>query len=826
MYNHIYIGFHLLTLIAVFLMAIMAARFKPSRSQMGCVLFFGILFAQLGGYGFELTAKSVDVYKVAVQIEIFSLCALAIIFMRLVSDYCNRKIPTWIYIAQSIISTVTIVLAFTMDHHELYIKKITGVWSGNTWNGLQETGPWLYAQYIDFFILLIYCVFTALRHWKEESDAARKRIALLLISIFLTALMVSVGGVASRFGVGIYAFFALPAAICVFSSFKRFNTFNSVQTTIDNIVNYSSEGLIVLSREGDVLFANKKAEEMAPFICNAPSGKELLEQVTIKELLENHMGYINQDTDTYEVRVDEIVEYGVLQAYQIRIIDMTEMYSYMDKLSLMTEKANAANEAKSSFLANMSHEIRTPLNAIIGMDEMIIREAKNERVIKYARDIQSAGNTLLAIINDILDLSKIESGKLEIVPVKYDFGSVLNDVVNMTNRKAKVKGLYLNLEVDPELPYMLVGDEIRVRQVMLNIINNSIKYTQHGGIVVSVSFKRGDDPERLELIIAVKDTGIGIKEEDMGKLFKTFQRLDMLKNRNIEGTGLGLTITKQLATMMDGSVEAESEYGVGSTFTLHLMQGIEDETPIGDFTERLNISQSKMGVYTPKLIAPEAKILVVDDNDVNLQVITGLLMYTEIKIDVASSGREGIENIKKKKYDIIFLDQMMPEMDGIETLEVIKNEHLADGVPVIVLTADAVVGAKERYLSHGFNDYLSKPVEGDKLEQMIRDYLPADRVLSEEQAEEYRRKRETEKTEQEEPAEAPEESIVVIDSSPETLKKHKDRLKKHYAGTYVKDVEKAKLYLQKHSADYVLMPSAIAFPENAGETEAGPETKE
>jgi CheY-like chemotaxis protein len=366
---------------------------------------------------------------------------------------------------------------------------------------------------------------------------------------------------------------------------------------------------------------------------------------------------------------------------------------------------------------------------------------------------------------------------------------------------------------------MLIGDEIRVRQVMLNIINNSIKYTQHGGIVVTVSFRRAEDPSQLELIIAVKDTGIGIKKEDMGKLFKTFQRLDMVKNRNIEGTGLGLTITKQLATMMNGSIEAESEYGVGSTFTLHLMQGVGDETPIGDFSERLSISQSKMGVYTPKLIAPEAKILVVDDNDVNLQVITGLLMYTEIQIDVASSGKEGIEDIRKKRYDLIFLDQMMPEMDGKETLSIIKNEHLADGVPVIVLTADAVVGARERYLSHGFSDYLSKPVEGDKLEQMIRDYLPAERILSEEQAEEYRRAREEERAEAEEPSEEPEESIVVIDASPEKLKMHKDKLKKHYSGTYVKDAEKAKLYLQKHGADYVLMPASLAFAESGQSAE-------
>ncbi|MBQ9437955.1 MAG: response regulator [Lachnospiraceae bacterium] len=402
-----------------------------------------------------------------------------------------------------------------------------------------------------------------------------------------------------------------------------------------------------------------------------------------------YAGYRNEER--YARRMEEMKTEERRQEYETKM------------LKLEKDAADQANMAKSNFLANMSHEIRTPMNAIIGMDEMILRESKDARISKFAADIQSAGKTLLSIINDILDLSKIESGKMELVEVEYDFASVLNDIVNMTMPKAREKGLSYELAADPDIPSVLRGDEIRVRQIILNITNNAIKYTAEGGVSIHVSYDSGLGMLQAE----VADTGMGIKPEDMDKLFSSFQRLDETKNRNIEGTGLGLNITKRLAEMMGGSISVESVYGKGSVFTAQVLQEVVDAAPIGSYTERLAKSQLQNEAFKPMLIAPEAKVLIVDDNEMNLEVISALMSDTRMKIATALSGRDCIEMLKKESFDIILLDQMMPGMSGSQTLEAIRSGHLADATPVIALTADAIVGAKENYIREGFTDYLS-----------------------------------------------------------------------------------------------------------------------
>ena len=391
-------------------------------------------------------------------------------------------------------------------------------------------------------------------------------------------------------------------------------------------------------------------------------------------------------------------------------------------LKIEKDSADQANRAKSVFLANMSHEIRTPMNAIIGMDEMILRESDDENIKRYAKDIQSAGKTLLSIINDILDLSKIESGRMELVQVRYEFSSILNDIVNMTMNKAKDKGLKYNLEVDPNIPSIMFGDEIRIRQIILNLVNNAIKYTAEGSVSMSVSF----DKVYRKLVVKVTDTGRGIKKDDLDRLFNSFQRVDQTANRNIEGTGLGLNITKQLAEMMGGDVTVESEYGKGSTFTAELVQQIVDVTPIGDYTERLKESMDSKTEFEPTLLAPNAKILVVDDNEMNLMVISELLKVTKIKVTKALSGEECIDILREDSFDVILLDQMMPGMSGTDTLKVIKDENLADATPIIALTADAIVGAKEIYLKEGFTDYLSKPIMYEELESTLLRYIDSE----------------------------------------------------------------------------------------------------
>lgn len=386
-----------------------------------------------------------------------------------------------------------------------------------------------------------------------------------------------------------------------------------------------------------------------------------------------------------------------------------------------------ANKAKDDFLANMSHEIRTPLNGILGMDEMILRDTKDSTILKYAWDIRSAGNTLLSLINDILDLSKIESGSFQIIPVDYDVASVLNDVINMTRAKALEKGLDYRFIVEPDIPCVLNGDEIRVRQVMLNLINNAIKYTKEGGVSVKTGCKKPVEG-RTELVICVRDSGVGIRDEDKEKLFSSFQRFDEQKNRNIEGTGLGLHITYRLVEMMGGSIEFDSVYGEGSIFTVHIPQTVVKDEPIGDFGKAVSRFLDEVEPDETTICAPDARVLVVDDNEMNLEIMEGLLRDTKMAVDLAESGEEAIELAAKNAYDIILLDQMMPGMNGIETLNQMKKQGILGSTPVVALTADAIVGAREGYIAKGFTDYLSKPVKYEKLELMLKKYISRDKL--------------------------------------------------------------------------------------------------
>ena len=460
------------------------------------------------------------------------------------------------------------------------------------------------------------------------------------------------------------------------------------------------------------------------------------------------------------------------------------------------KRADIANHAKSNFLANMSHEIRTPMNAIIGLDEMILRENADPKVNKFALDIKSAGNTLLSIINDILDLSKIESGKMELVPVEYDFASVMNDIVNMTMKKAEEKGLIYRLEVDPEIPSSLYGDEIRVRQIILNLTNNAIKYTAEGSVTVALSYKN----EEGRLFCSVRDTGMGIKEEDLDKLFSSFQRLDETKNRNIEGTGLGLNITKQLAELMGGTIRVESVYRKGSTFTADIIQKIVDPTPIGDFSEHLAKAQAVNEEFRPGLVAPEARVLIVDDNEMNLEVITELLGETRIRITALMSGQECIEEMEKNRFDLVFLDQMMPKMSGTETLQILKERNLCDETPVIVLTADAIVGARDSYVRSGFTDYLSKPVMYPALEEILRKYLKPELILTKEQIEAEEQEEEKRRIEQE----ANRPVVLVIADSAEKLKHAKTLIPADYKGIFVRNEAQAEKYLERHTVEFVI----------------------
>ena len=430
----------------------------------------------------------------------------------------------------------------------------------------------------------------------------------------------------------------------------------------------------------------------------------------------------------------------LIYIFCIIMIDLfiDRLFNWQDSVNSQLEQAIAeafaAGKAKSQFFAQMSHEIRTPINAVIGMNEMILRECKDPTIIKYASNAHAASQALLSLINDILDLSKLESEKMELIEETYQLDELIRNLINMIKFRAEKKKLEFRVHVNANIPNELCGDSTRIRQIVVNFLTNAVKYTKVGGIVFSVDMELGQVEEtgverevgEVLLKFSVKDSGIGIREEDKSKLFKDFERFDGKINKNVEGTGLGLAITAKLVKLMRGKIEVESVYGEGSTFTVLIPQKVMNVKGVGRFEEKVKVGKKEEEGYRVSFIAPAAKILVVDDNEMNLLVATSLLKETRIQVETALSGKLALKKLSEKHYDLIFLDQMMPGLDGIETLKLAKEMegNKSKGSAMIALTANAISGAREMFLKEGFTDYLSKPIDAIELEKMLMKYLP------------------------------------------------------------------------------------------------------
>ncbi len=427
--------------------------------------------------------------------------------------------------------------------------------------------------------------------------------------------------------------------------------------------------------------------------------------------------------DVYYVFISDITETRIAQEQKER----------NEQLEHLLEEAEQANMAKTAFLSNMSHEIRTPITAILGMNELILRECKDEHILEYSRNIKMAGTSLLRIISDILDFSRIETGRMELVIDEYSVRTLFLDLYNLVQFRAESKGLSLKFEIDNRIPSVLFGDEIRIKQIISNLLTNAIKYTERGYVKLIVYLKEVRDGDAY-IEITVLDTGIGIKREEMNRLFEAFDRLDAKRTRTIEGAGLGLAITRHLLSLMDSELSVESEYEIGSNFSFVLKQKIVDETNIGDIDYSLLARQTREVHSNQKfVVAKGVRILLVDDTPMNLQVIKGLLKRTGMEIDTATSGEQCLMKIGATKYDLVFLDYRMPHMNGVETLDEIRKRYpeFYEKVPIISLTASAIAGDREKLLNAGFTDYLSKPVNIEEMEKTLVKFLPKDAVTYE-----------------------------------------------------------------------------------------------
>ena len=419
---------------------------------------------------------------------------------------------------------------------------------------------------------------------------------------------------------------------------------------------------------------------------------------------------------------------AIIVALKIAQNVIKEINSMNEFMQRQLDAVDSASKAKSQFLANMSHEVRTPINAILGMNEMIIRESSDEQIVEYATNVKQAGKALLAQVNSILDYSKLEEGKMEIIQVEYDLATMINGFVTSVTTRAKSKGLRMEVNVDTNLPTTLLGDDVRLGQVINNLLTNAVKYTEVGVITLNI-WEESREDGAIDIGVSVQDTGIGIKPEDMEKLSASFTRIEEERNRNIEGTGLGIPIVIEILRLMGSDLKVESVYGQGSTFSFVIRQGIINDEPLGDYRKRVKRSYRRRNKYTyPSM--PKANIIVVDDYEMNLVVAKNLMKVYDFIPDLAESGPEALTRIEEKHYDIIFMDHMMPDMDGVEALEILKKRQMIDeSTAVIALTANAIAGAKDFYISKGFNDYLTKPIDAEALEQVLNKYVPAEKIV-------------------------------------------------------------------------------------------------
>ena len=711
----------------IFVALILLLNGDGAREQKLLIFIMCGSLVQNVGYLLELTAPTVEAAVAAVTMENVGSAFVPLCYCWFIYTYCYATPPKKLLRVLGIINFLILPTVF-FNWNGLFYREFEWLSTADGFRYVSISYGPLYMLFMVTRIIIPYalCIFTLVRAIRLRSDreVSRQYQTILVIStlpvIVLVAYVFKLANVFDLTPVTL----AIAMSMVVIVVWSRRN-YDFRHLAAEKVLESLGDGVIALDDHDRLVSYNRAA---ANIFASLPAHK-LGENIRVvedfrEEMLNEHIPWsFSINGQNYECHSKQIVdENGQKQGCVILVLDMTDIKAYINEIKRVRRQAEKANIAKSEFLANMSHEIRTPMNAIIGLNDIIMEECADTQIYGYAKNVQSAARNLLAIINDILDLSKVEAGKMELLPTDYYIKVVADEVVGMMDMVASQHGLIMKYEMDDSIPCGYRGDQGRIKQVLINILSNAIKFTKKGYVRIDIAGEPGEKEEEELLTFRVEDTGCGIREEDLGKIFEDFRQVDSKRNRSVEGTGLGLAIVKQLVELMDGTIRVDSTYGKGTLVTITIPQRITDRTPVCEMPEISQTEQRAGEAFT----APGIKVLIVDDNVINRKVARGFLKSYEFDLTEAESGPEAIELVRDNRYDIIFMDHMMPMMDGIEATEIIRRDCGENGTApaVIALTANAMEGMREQFLSNGFQDFIAKPLDRKELNQLLLRWVP------------------------------------------------------------------------------------------------------